>query len=134
MGAEGGPLGVGETAGEGTVETGFANAGGGIGEKEGAEAVGPAGGGGIGVPRVEAVREAEGEAGGKGAGGEGGGGRPVGFGGGVGMDVRDTGVAGAAENGVEVRREARVLEVAVGVGEWHGRERVAQVGGMGNAE
>jgi hypothetical protein len=134
LGAEGGPLGIGDAAGEGSVEAGFADAGGRVGEKEGTETAGPAGGGGIGVPGMETVGEAEGEAGGQSACGEDGGGGPVGFAGGVGVDAGDAGIAGAAEDGVEVRREAWILEVAMGVGEWHGRRRVAQVGEMHNAE
>ena len=117
--AECGPLGFGDAAGEGAVETGFADACPGVGEEEAFQSVGPAGGGFGGVPGMEAVGEAELQTVGKMAFGESGGGFPVGFAGGGGVDVGDTGFAGAAEDGVEMGGETGIVEMAVGVGVGH---------------
>lgn len=121
LGAEGGPLGGCDAAGEGAVEAGFADTGAGMGEKQGTQAVGPAGSGVGGVPGVDAERHADGGGIGPLGGFEGGGGGPVGFAGGVGVDVGYAGFAREAEDVGQVRREARVLKVAMGVGEGHGR-------------
>ena len=121
LGAEGAPLDLGDAAGKRPVEAGFTNPGAGLGEKKGLQAVGPAGGGFGGMPGVETVGMAEFEAVGEGMVGEGGS-RPVGFLGGEGVDADNAGIAGAAEDGVEMGGDAGIMEMRMGVGVRHGKK------------
>lgn len=94
------------------VESDFADAGGPVGE-EGAEGPEPGGTFFLNEPRMQA--EGGDDEAGMGV-GEGGDGRPIGFAGGGGVKQDEAGGAGAGDDVVETGGEARILQVAVGVG------------------
>ena len=112
LGAEDGfAVGV-EAVAHAGVEADFADAGW-PGSEDFAEVLQPAGAAAANEPRMDA--EGAGDEAGLGV-GKGADGGPVGFAGGIDMEPTDAGGAGAGEDLRQVRREARILQMAVGVG------------------
>ena len=112
LGAENGFAVAVEAVGEFAVQPDFADAGGVVGEYF-AEVLEPAGGAGGDVPGVQA--EGANEAAGMRL-GEVADGGPVGFAGGGDVQEGDVVIGGAAQDGVQVRGQAGVRQMAVGVG------------------
>ena len=100
-----------EAVGEFAIQPDFANAGGGGGE-DFAQVVEPTRGAVGDVPRVQAVRGNDAARMGRGQGADGG---PVGFAGGGDVQKGNIALRGATEHAHQVRRKARVLQVAVGI-------------------
>ena len=117
--AEGRPLFLSHPAGEGSIQPGFADACAGMGKDKVPESPGPSGGGSGCMPGMEAERDADRSPPRERSPFEGGRGHPVGLGGGIHVDMGNIRFTGPPEHGVKMRREARILEMAMGVGVGH---------------